>query len=71
MIFPEKISLFPDEDRQVVDIDLFLFFVLVVPDKAGVVPVLGDRTVTHDLPVFVLGIQIKDKDSARIEIVVD
>ncbi len=71
VIFPEKVSLFPDEDRQIVDIDLFLFFVLVVQIKLESSRSSAIVLSPIDLPVFVLGIQIKDKDSARIEIVVD
>ncbi len=37
MVLSEEIPILTDKDRQIIDIDLLLLIVLVVPDKAGVI----------------------------------
>ena len=67
---PENIVLFLYEDSQIILIDLFFRIVIILPDKTAVLSVLRNGGIADDLPVFIGGIEIKDKHPAGIEIVV-
>ena len=61
----------PNEQDQFILVDPFLFIIIIVPYKAAVLPVLRNRTVPQNLPVLILRIEIKEKDPARIQIIID
>ena len=61
---------FRNEEREVVFVDVLLLVKIVVPDKTGVLPVLRYGLLTQYLPVFVGGVQIKQENASRIQIVV-
>lgn len=65
------VPLRPDIQRQVILVDGALPVVVIFPDKTALVAVLTDRRLAENLPIFVDGIQVKHKDPARIEVIID
>ena len=74
MILPVQPVLFLSflfyKDGKIIDIDPLFGVVLVVPDKRRVLPVLRNDAVSHHGFIFIFRIQIKNKDAARIQIIV-
>lgn len=59
----EGITLFLDEDCQIILVDLFFRIIIIFPDKAAIFPVLCNRRVADNFPVFISRIKIKDKNA--------
>ncbi len=56
---------------QIIFIDLFLFVIVIIPDKAAVFPGLRDRGIPYDLRIFIYRIEIEDKDPLRKKVIID
>ena len=66
----EGITLFLDEDCQIILVDLFFRIIIIFPDKTAILPVLRNRRIADDFPVFIICIKIKDKNATGVEIIV-
>ena len=59
-----------DKKSQIIFVDLFFWIIIIIPDKAGIFPVLGYGSVSQDFFIFVFCIQVKNKNPTGIQIVV-
>ena len=50
----EGITLFLDEDCQIILVDLFFRIIIIFPDKTAFLPVLRNRRIADDFPVFII-----------------
>ena len=66
----EGITLFLDEDCQIILVDLFFRIIIIFPDKTAILPVLRNRRIADDFPVFIICIKIKDKNATGVELIV-
>ena len=45
--------------------------IIIFPDKAALIPVFCDYLITQNFSVLIFCIKIKDKDSLRVQIIID
>ena len=62
--------LFTDEHGHIVFVDPFLWIVKILPDEAAVLPVLRDGCVPDDRFIFIDRVEIEQKQTARVQIIV-
>ena len=69
--FRWTVPILPDKQRQVVLINPRFFIKIIVPDKTAFFPVFRNRRFPKDFFIFVSGIQIKNKNSSWIQVIID
>ena len=70
LIFPVPAVFFPYKKRQLIFVDSLLFIIIILPAKPDFLPVLRNRLIPQNFPIFIFRIKIKYKDSRRIQIII-
>ena len=70
LIFSVSSVFLADEKCQIVLVDHLLLIVEILPNETALLTILRNRLLSKLFPVLVHGVEIKDKDSVRIKVII-